>query len=133
MEGLTAIAPPHAVGSFGISYGVLIGTTPDKSDTSAALAAATDRLIRQLGKARDLKPEGPTSNLQIAGRPVVTRELSGISPISDAGISLREHDWLVTIGRPDGTTAYLLFVAPQPDYATLQPLYDSMLLTFRPQ
>jgi len=27
----------------------------------------------------------------------------------------------------------LLFAAPQPDYDTLQPIYDSMLLSYKPE
>jgi beta-barrel assembly-enhancing protease len=132
-DGSAAIAPRRAAGAFGISYGVLIGTTTDKGNTIAALTVASDRLTRQLLKTHGLKPNGMPSNLQIAGQPALARELTGASPVSYAGTSLREHDWLITLPRPDGTTAYLLFVAPQPDFATLQPLYDSMLLTFKPQ
>jgi len=132
-DGSIALAPRHGTGSFGLSYGVLIGSSPDKSNTPGAFNTTTERLIRQLAKTHELTPDGPMSNLQIAGRPVLARELTGTSPISDAGIPLRERDWLVTLARTDGTTAWLIFVAPQPDFTTLQPLYDSMLLSFKPQ
>jgi hypothetical protein len=132
-DGSIAVAPRRAAGTFGISYGVLIGTSTDKSNTTAALTVASERLTRQLLKSHSLKLNGPGSTLQIAGRPALARELTGTSPVSDGGIPLPEHDWLITLPRPDGTTAYLIFVAPQPDFATLQPLFDSMLLTFKPQ
>jgi hypothetical protein len=132
-DGSSAVAPPRATGAFGISYGVLIGTSPDKANTTAALTVAADRLAHQLLKTHGLKPNGIASNLQIAGQPALAREFSSTSPVTDAGVALPEHDWLITLPRRDGTTAYLLFVAPQPDFATLQPLYDSMLLTFKPQ
>ena len=132
-DGSAAVTPPRAAGTFGISYGVLIGTLPDKSNTTAALTVASDRLVRLLLKDHNLKPNGLNSNLQIAGKPALARELTGTSPVSDGGAPLPEHDWLITLSRPDGTTAYLIFVAPQPDFATLQPLFDSMLLSFKPQ
>ena len=80
-----------------------------------------------------LKANGIGSKIQVAGQAALAREFTGTSPVADSGAVLPEHEWLVTTARPDGTTLYLLFVAPEPDYATLQPLYDSMLLTFKPQ
>ncbi len=131
-DGAVAVAPRRAAGTFGISYGVLTGTSIDKSNSIAALTVASDRLARHLLKTHGLKPNGAGSNLQIAGKAALARELTGTSPVSNAGGPLPEHEWLITLSRPDGTTAYLLFVAPQDDFATLQPLYDSMLLSFKP-
>ena len=128
-----AVAPRRAAGTFGISYGVLIGTSVDKSNSTAALTVANSRLARQLLKTHKLKPNGIGSNLQVAGKPAVALELTGTSPVTNAGGPLPEHEWLVTLPRPDGTTAYLIFVAPQPDFPTLQPLYDSILQSFKPQ
>lgn len=132
-DGSIAVAPARATGTFGISYGVLIGTSTDKGNSTAALTVASDRLVRQLLKTHGLKPNGIASNLQLAGKPALARELSGTSPVSDAGGPLPEHDWLITLPRSDGTTAYLIFVTPQADSATLQPLFDAMLLSFKPQ
>jgi hypothetical protein len=130
--GSVAIAPRRAAGAFGISYGVLIGTSPDKSNSTAALTVASDRLSRQLLKGHNLKPNGIHSNLQVAGKPAIARELTGTSPVSDGRSPLPEHAWLITLPNSTGTT-WLIFVAPQADFDTLQPLYDSMLLTFKPQ
>ena len=132
-DGSIAVAPRRAAGTFGISYGVLIGSSTDKSNSAAALQVASDRLARQLLKTHALKPNGPSSNLQIAGQPALARELNGTSPVADAGHSLPEREWLITLPRPDGTTTYLLFAAPEPDYDALQPLFDSMLLSYKPQ
>ena len=130
-DGSIAVAPRGATGTFGISYGVLIGTSTDKGNSTAALTVASDRLVRQLLKTHGLKPNGIASNLQIAGQNALGRELTGTSPISDAGGPLPEHEWLITLPRPDGTTAYLIFVAPQSDSAALQPLFDAMVLSFQ--
>jgi hypothetical protein len=131
--GSVAVAPRRAAGSYGISYGVLIGTASDKSNSAAALTVANDRLGRQLLKGHNLKPNGIASNLQVAGKPAIARELTGTSPVLDGSSPLPEHAWLITLPRTDGTTAWLIFVAPEPDFATLQPLYDAMLLTFKSQ
>lgn len=132
-DGSAAVAPRRAAGTFGISYGVLIGTSNDKSATPAALTVASDRLARQLLKSHALKPSGPAASVEVNGKTALAREFTGTSPVADGGTPLPEHEWLVTLPRPDGTTAYLLFVAPQPDFDTLQPLYDSMLLSFKAQ
>lgn len=131
--GSVAVAPRRAAGAFGISYGVLIGTSTDKGNSAAALTVASDRLSRQLLKGHNLKPNGIPSNLQVAGKVAIARELSGTSPVSDGGSPLPERAWLITLPSSAGTTVWLIFVAPQSDFDTLQPLYDSMLLTFKPQ
>ncbi len=130
-DGSIAVAPRRAAGDFGISYGVLIGTSTDKSNSAASLAVASDRLTRQLLQDHNLKPNGIPSNLQVAGKPAIARELTGTSPVSDGGTPLPEHAWLITLPNSAGTTPWLVFVAPRPDFDTLQPLYDSMLLTFK--
>ena len=131
--GSVAVAPRRAAGTFGISYGVLIGTSTDKSNSAAALTVASDRLSRQLLKGHNLKPDGIPSNLQVAGQTAIARELTGTSPVSDGGTPLPERAWLITLPSSTGTTIWLIFVAPRPDFDTLQPLYDSMLLTFKSQ
>ena len=60
----------------------------------------------------------------VAGRSV---DLSGVSPLQRDGQPQREHDWLVTLQRPDGSVLYAVFVAPDRDFAQLQNTYENML------
>ena len=58
-------------------------------------------------------------------------ELRGRSPVADGSSALAERDLLVTVARPDGAVSYMVFVAPEPDYQTLKPLFSSMIQSFR--
>ena len=51
--------------------------------------------------------------------------------VADGGSALSERDLLVTVARPDGAVSYMVFVAPEPDYQTLKPLFSSMIQSFR--
>jgi hypothetical protein len=97
------------------------------------LQVASDRLARQILKSHQLKANGIGSGIQVAGKAAFARDFAGTSPVADGGSPLLEHGWFITMPRSDGTTLWLIFVAPEPDFATLQPLYDSMLLSFKPQ
>ncbi len=50
---------------------------------------------------------------------------------SGAVASTAERDLLVTVARPDGAVNYIVFVAPEPDYPSLKPVFSSMAQSFR--
>jgi hypothetical protein len=61
----------------------------------------------------------------IEGRSVV---LQSISPFPAAnGQSQKEHDWLVTVPRFDGSAIFMVFAAPQSHFERLKPTYQAML------
>jgi len=54
--------------------------------------------------------------------------LRSLSPFPDAnGQAQPERDWLVTVPQEDGSMIFLIFIAPQSDFAALQPTYEAML------
>jgi hypothetical protein len=67
----------------------------------------------------------------VGGQPGNAVELRGRSPVADGGSVLVERDWLVTVARPDGALSYMIFVAPEPDFAALKPVFSTMVQSFR--
>jgi beta-barrel assembly-enhancing protease len=134
-DGSFVIAPPAGAGPFGIAYGVLFDNAPQKVPItdSAGLTKASDELVRQLSKTRHLKADAAVSNFQIAGQTALARELHGASPITDAGSPVAERDWLLTFARPTGSLGYVIFIAPEPDSSRLQPVWDTMIQSFKLQ
>jgi hypothetical protein len=49
------------------------------------------------------------------------------SPEDANGQTQQERDWLVTVPHHDGSLIFMIFVAPQADFARLQPTYEAML------
>jgi len=79
--------------------------------------------LQQMGEAQAITVAG------IEGRSV---NLHSISPFpSHDGQPQRERDWLVTIPQQDGSAIFLVFVAPQSDFARLQPTFEAMLNSMR--
>jgi beta-barrel assembly-enhancing protease len=70
-------------------------------------------------------------SVTVGGRPGNAVELRGQSPVVDGGSQMTERDWLVTVVRPDGALNYMVFVAPEPDFATLKPVFSAMVESFR--
>lgn len=135
-QKVITLAPPGGSGDFGLAYGVMLGIAQQNGNgisDAASLAAASDRFAQQLAQSDGLTATGSVSNLTVAGQPATSRDLRGTSPVGSDGHAEPEHDWLVTVARPDGDMDYLVFVAPQSDFATLKPLFNAMLQSFRPE
>ena len=50
------------------------------------------------------------------------------SPIPAAnGQAQLEWDWLVTVPQHNGSVVFMVFVAPQSEFAQFQPTYEAML------
>lgn len=55
----------------------------------------------------------------------------GTSPIKQGNQALPERDWLVTTQCADGGVIYLVFIAPEKDFAKLRPTFEQMLRSFK--
>jgi hypothetical protein len=54
--------------------------------------------------------------------------LQSSSPFPSAnGQPQKEQDWLVTVPQRNGSVIFIVFVAPQSDFARFQPTYETML------
>jgi len=66
-------------------------------------------------------------SMQVAEVEGRSTTLTGNSPVQHNGRAQAERDWLITLPRSDGTYLYLVFIAPENDFAQLQPTYQKML------
>ena len=133
-SGSVAFVPPNGVGQSGIAYGAIVDGAKFKTAVQDAnsLAQATSAIARQLSEQNGGMQQGSDlATLTVGGQPANAIELRGRSPVADGGSALSERDLLVTVARPDGAVSYIVFVAPEPDYQTLKPLFSSMIQSFR--
>lgn len=132
-SGALTLAPRGGSGSFGLAYGVLVATLAGTNGASgASLDAETKSLIASLSQGNaGLTQTGTSVAMQVGGQQARATDLHGSSPVSNGSGPLPEHDWLVTVGRPDGELSYLVFVAPDQDFAAMKPLFKQILATFQ--
>ena len=132
-NGSVAFVPPNGAGQSGIAYGVLIDSVRFKTAITDAnsLAQATSAVAQQMSQQNGgLQQASQLVSVTVGGQPGNAVELRGRSPVADGGSALVERDWLVTVARPDGALSYMIFVAPEPDFATLKPVFSAMVETF---
>jgi hypothetical protein len=130
----TTIAPDGGVSKNAIAYGVMVDEFAP-SNPNASLSQQTQELIRAI---REQNPEvraaGSIQRITVNGAQGQSVELLGRSPVEGAnGSPLPERDWLVTIARPNGSLLYLVFIAPDRDFAKLRPTFEQMLRSVRMQ
>lgn len=133
-NGSVAFVPPNGAGQSGIAYGAIIAGAKFRSPVQDAntLSQATSAIAQQLSEQNGgLQQASDLAKLTVDGQPANAVELRGRSPVSNGGSALAERDLLVTVARPDGAVSYIVFVAPEPDYPTLKPLFSSMIQSFR--
>ena len=133
-NGGAAFVPQNGAGQNGIAYGAIVEHTRFQSAVNSpeALAQATSAIAQQMSQQNGgLKQIGGVTSMTVNGQPAKALELEGRSPVTSGGAALAERDLLVTVARPDGAVSYMIFVAPEPDYATLKPLFTSMAQSFR--
>jgi hypothetical protein len=133
-NGSVAFVPPNGAGQSGIAYGAIIDGAKFRTPVQDAntLARATSAIAQQLSEQNGgLQQVSDLATLTVGGQPANAIELRGRSPVSNGSSALAERDLLVTVARPDGAVSYMVFVAPEPDYETLKPLFSSMIQSFR--
>jgi beta-barrel assembly-enhancing protease len=120
------IAPPGGVGADNaVGYGMLSGRyePPKLGDISMEM----DQLMAQLQQQNpNLKP-GTGSDVivnQVRGRSIEATNTGG------AGGGM-ERDWIVALPEQTGTLRYVIFVAPESDFASLRPIFERMLRTLK--
>ena len=120
------IAPQAGVAAGAIAYGVIVSAAQDSNATS--LDQATQDLIQNLQQSnQDLQVAGNPRPIRVNGLEARSGDLLGSSPVEQNGQPLREHDWLVTLPRPQGGLLYLIFIAPENDFNRLRPTFEKML------
>jgi len=133
-NGSVAFVPPNGSGQAGIAYGALIDSARFKTAITDAntLAQATSAVAQQMSQQNGgMQQASQLVAVTVGGQPGNAVELRGRSPVADGGSTLMERDWLVTVVRPDGSLSYMVFVAPEPDFAALKPVFSTMVQSFR--
>ena len=99
----------------------------------ASLADATSQLAQGIVQSNQgMSQLGDAQDFKLNGRAARSTVLLGPSPILDSNKEpLKERDWLVTVDRGDGTLIYLIFVAPDRDFKTIQPEFTKMLKSLK--
>jgi Zn-dependent protease with chaperone function len=120
------IAPKAGVNQNAIAYGVIVSGAEDPK--AGSLDQVADDLIKNLLQSNPgMHQNGDLRQISVNGTSGRSADLFGNSPVQQNGKPLAEHDWLVLLPRPGGTYLYLIFIAPENDFAALRPTYQKML------
>ena len=120
------IAPKAGVSQNAIAYGVIVSGAEDPN--AGSLDQVADDLIKNLIQTNPgLHQNGDLRQVSVNGASARSADLFGNSPVQQNGKLLAEHDWLVLLPRPGSTYLYLIFIAPENDFAALKPTYQKMI------
>jgi hypothetical protein len=75
----------------------------------------------------DLKVANSPQAFTLDGRSARKLDWFGTSAVRENGKALRERVRLVALPGKSGVVLYLVFVAPEPDFQALWPVFDRML------
>ncbi len=126
-NGGITIAPAAGYSQGAVAYGAVFGGAQSQGD----LQATTQQIVQGLTQGNaGMRQTSGLEQIRVNRVPGMSVDLSGPSPVLDSrGQPLPEHDWLVTLQRPDGSVLYVVFVAPERDYTRLEQTYTNMLRT----
>lgn len=124
------IAPKAGVAQNAVAYGVIVSAAQD------AKAGSLDQVARDLVQSLQqsnpgLRQSGDIRSIDVNGAQAREVDLAGASPIQQNGSPLPEHDWLVLREGSQGSYVYLIFIAPERDFAALQPTFQRILNSVR--
>jgi hypothetical protein len=120
-QGSVTFAPKEGRVQTFIGYGAIISAAKPPSG-KVNLAQDTDALLKGMAQQNaNMRVEGQAISTTIGGAAALVSRLSSDSPYAGT----RETDVVVTIDR--GTTLfYIIFIAPEPDYARFEPVFQQM-------
>jgi hypothetical protein len=122
------IAPAEGVTKQGVGYGVMLNGIGAPRGQKMSIDDMTAALIKEMQQSNELEPQGNPEAITVGGKEGRSTFLSSPSPVPDAnGQTQPERDWLVTVPQPDGSLIFMIFIAPQSDFGTLQPTYQAMV------
>jgi hypothetical protein len=134
-DGTVTIAPAGGAGSFGIAYGAMVGMARTGSiavlDSNSLLNATRQIMQRFTTGEGALEQAGEIQQANVGQQRGYAVELKGQSPVVQGGAKVAEHDWLVTMARPDGAVGYVVFVTPERDFNKLRPVFRQMAESLR--
>jgi hypothetical protein len=120
------IGPKAGVTDNAVAYGVIVSSIEPAG--AASLDQATEALIRALQNSNPgLHQTSELRHERADGREARAADLAGYSPLEQDGKPLPERNWLVVTQGSSGSYVFLIFIAPEKDFARLQPTYQKML------
>ncbi len=120
------IAPKAGASQNAIAYGVIVSTAQDAN--AGSLDQVAQDLIQNLQQSNPgLRQNGDLRHENAGGKDARAADLTGNSPLQQDGEPLPERDWLVLTQGVSGGYLYLIFIAPEKDFAALRPMYQKML------
>ena len=121
------IAPEAGIAKDGVGYGVLLNGAPAPAQRMT-IDDMTAALIKQIGQSNQLEQLSKSQPITVGKIEGRSTPLRSASPFPDAnGQPMAEKDVLVTVPMRDGSLVYMIFVAPEADFARLQPTFEAML------
>ncbi len=122
------IAHQAGVTNRGVGYGVLLNGAAGPEGQRVSVHDMTLQLIKQIQQSNELEQLGDPQPLTVAGVEGRSTFLRSPSPFPDSkGQTQPERDWLVTVPMKDGSLIFMIFVAPEADFARLEPTYQAMV------
>jgi beta-barrel assembly-enhancing protease len=122
------IAPQKGVTPTGVGYGVLLNGAAGPAGQKVSIDDMTTALIQQIQQNNELQQMGKPQPITVGGVDSRSTMLQSPSPFPDAnGQPQKERDWLVTVPRNDGSMIFMIFVAPESDFARFQPTFEAMV------
>jgi hypothetical protein len=122
------IAPEPGITKGGVGYGVLLNSTGTKRGQRLGIDAMTSKLIQRIQESNKLEQLSNPQPITVGGIEGRSTFLQSQSPFLDAhGQPQKERDWMVTVPQRDGSVLFMIFVAPQSDFARFQPTFEAML------
>ena len=106
--------------AYGASIAVYDPPSGGRSDTS--LESATAQLMEGFQRSNpSMRRIREFSRVRVAGKSALSGLYENKSPLGG-----REIDWVVTVMRPEGLTAFI-FVSPEPDYDAYRRVFEKIL------
>jgi hypothetical protein len=123
------IYPKGGASKESVAYGtVLSGFTPRRGSN---LDHATQQLMSSMQDTDpSLRQAGNPVNISVNRRAAKSVEMLGESAVRESGKPLQERIRLVTLQGKGGVVLYMVFIAPDPDFNQLRPVFDRIMRSF---
>ena len=121
------IAPHAGITNSGVGYGVLLNGAAGPKGQNLSIDDMTVQLIQHIQHSNELEQLNKPQPITVGGIEGRSTFLRSPSPFPRAnGQTQQERDWLVTVPQHDGLLIFMVFVAPQAEFARFQPTYEAM-------
>jgi Zn-dependent protease with chaperone function len=128
------IAPPAGITKNGVGYGVLLSGVAPRRGGRLNIDDVTAELSQDMQQKNGLKPLGNAQAITVGNVEGRSLLFQSTSPFPGAnGQPQPERDWLVTVPQRNGSVVFMIFMAPQSEFAQFQPTYEAMLKSIQVQ